>query len=333
MMATYLKKSLLPLLCLSILTVATLTATAAERIDDHRKYELFTEQLRPMLSPVIADFIERYLYERMNLDADSGEAQRKMNFDEVRCSFPLQNAELEKLKTADGLSVLIDKGKVYTVSWYAGEDIIGEMTFPISYNLIAFTDQVKSYKDLVARMRHSAQSNDNSVPTFVGTEPAPSSASFKRQGAEFYLGHLEANTYLDSITGRPLWTAHYPAESLANLFVYERPVADVMVSVASVAYDGTTEEVEIPLHKLREIMNESGCSPYFGVSEIDPATGEIEALVVYHNADLAYLHKMEVSFNPDKVWGKEGIPHLSIRLMPYIKLHNLTNLWGERNRL
>lgn len=333
MMATYLKKSLITLLCASFIALTSLTAHADEKKNVHGKYELFTEQLRPMLSPVIANFIERYLYERVNLDADANEAQRKMNFDEVKCTFPLQNAELEKLKTADGLSVIIDKGKVYTVSWYSGENLIGEITFPVSYNLITFTDKIKSYNDLVARLRQSTKRSNSSVPTFVGTEPASNSATFKHQGAEFYLGHLEANTYLDSITGRPLWTAQYPAESLANLFVYERPVADVTATVATVAYNGKSEDIDIPLHKLREIMNETGCSPYFGVSEINNKTGEIEALVVYHNPDLAYLHKMEVTLNPNNVWGKDGKPYIHIRLMPYIKLHNLTNLWGERNRL
>lgn len=293
-------------------------------------YEVFSPELRTMLPPVVADFVERYLYDRVNLDEDAYVAKRRMEFDEVKCSFPIDVSFFGLLKAADGLSVVIDEAKVYNISWVSNGSNIGEMSFPASFDLLLFTNQVDSFKDLIARLKARSSGRSAVKRAFVGHEPASGSSAYRRNRASFYLGHLDSNTYHDSITGRPIWTRIYPGESLANLFVYEKPVADVMALVEVVDYTGDRTKVELPVCELRTVMEEMECEPYFGVSEMNEADGEIEALVVYHNPDLQYLHKMEVKANSSELWETDGKPRIHIKMHPYIKLHNLTNLWGDK---
>lgn len=291
---------------------------------------VFTDELRTMLPPVVADFVEKYLYERVFLDKNEEETRRRMAFDEVSCSFPLKEASINQLQNADGLSVLLEQGKKYTITWSSDGENIGEISFPASFNLLLFTNQVESYKDLVSRLNYRANNKSGVKINYVRHRSDSVSSAYRRNGTSFYLGHLESHTYHDSISGRPIWTREFPAESLANLFVFEKPVAEVTAIVEVLAYNGDKTSIHIPVQQLRELLEEMGCDPYFGVSEVKEETGEIDALVVYHNPDLQYLHKLEVKADPSKVWQEDGVAMITIKLTPYIKLHNLKNLWGEK---
>lgn len=324
------KSTIINVMAMLLVSAMSFTARAADDDAGMRSLGLFNEDLRQMLPPVISDFAERYLYERLNLDSDIAETNRKMKFDEVECTFSVTVANMEKLKKADGLSLDLERGKSYRIRWFSGEEEMGSMKFPASYNLIRFTDQVKSYRQLVETLKELAKEERDSSINFCGIRPDRVTNPFKRSGPTFYLRHLESSTYLDSITGRPLWTPEYPAESLANLFVSAYPVADIMAEIGIVAYDGKTETVRLPLHRWNALMSQTECLPYFGISEMHEGSGEVEALAVYHNADLSYIHKMEITANPDTVWDTETPATIKIRLTPYIKLHNLKDLWGQK---
>ena len=317
---------------ISVFSATSRNMEAADKAleEGQGSYEVFSAELRTMLPPVVADFVERYLYERVNLEKNADAMKRRMAFDEVKCSFPIETSYFERLKAADGLSVVIDNAKGYDISWSSNGATIGDMSFPASFNLLLFTNQVDSFKDLIGRLQARASNLSAGKTAFVGHEPDSRSSAYKRSRASFYLGNLDSNTYHDSITGRPIWTRLYPGESLANLFVYERPVADVVAVVEVVAYSGERTKVELPVCELRAIMEEMGCEPYFGVSEMNEADGKFEAMAVYHNPDLQYLHKLEVKADRSELWDTQGKPRIHIKMNPYIKLHNLTNLWGDK---
>lgn len=326
------KRFIISLTMLLIVPAMSSTAYAEDDFAGMQRTGLFNDDLRLMLPPMISVFAERYLYERLNLDSDKAETVRKMKFDEVECSFAVTRPNIEMLRKADGLSLDLERGKTYRIRWFAGEEELGSMKFPASYNLIRFTDQVKSYREMVETLKKLAKAETRGDIHFSGVCPDRVVNPFKRMGSTFYLRHLEASTYLDSITGRPLWTAEYPAESLANLFVSDRPVADIMAEIGIVAYDGKVETVSLPLHRWNALMSQTECQPYFGVSEMHEDTGVVEALTVYHNADLAYIHKMEITADPAILWSSSTPATVRIRLTPYIKLHNLKNLWGQKNK-
>lgn len=290
----------------------------------------FSDATRLMVPTVVADFVECYLHDRLHSDPNAAETKRRMDFDEVVCSFPLTPSSVTSLKDANGLSVFFEKGRKYGITWYAGEKEVGSMTFPASYNLIMFTDLQESSANLVARLKRLAAENAGAEVTTIGIAPEKVANPFMRRGAEFQLGHLAAHTYLDSVSGRPLWTAEYPSESLANAFVSPRAVAEVLADVEMKTFDGSTTIPAMPLHLLNDFFAIEGCTPYFGVADIDKATGKVEALVSLHNPELAYMHKLEVEADPAELWPANGKAKVKIVFTPFIKLHNLTNLWGDR---
>ncbi len=315
-----------------IMAVAGSTAAADTRVcaAPVARHNVFTPALKTMLPPEIVDFVERYLYQRLFEDQDRTATLRRLDFDEVSFTFPLDTCGVRRLSEADGLAYLLDRGRTYRISWYKGDEMIGEMSFPASFNLILFTNQKESYSDLCALLQRLSQESGTESTRFVGTDMHPEDEPIHRKGIEFYLGHLTSDTYLDSSTGRPVWSREYPAESLANLFIDRRPVADVSASVAVKAYNGDSTVVRLPFRRVRELMDSTGCHPYFGVSEVDGKTGRISMVAVYHNPTVAYLHKMEVSALPEELWSGSGTPTLEISLIPYIKLHNLDDLWGRK---
>lgn len=295
------------------------------------KCDLFTTELKQMLPPEISDFVERYLHQRLYTDKDAAETRRRLDFDEVECSFPLTPSSVDALREADGMSILLERGRRYRISWLRGVQTIGEMGFPASFNLILFTNQKKSYEWLCARLRELAGQKRDEAIRYVGHRPDGRRKPFCRPGVEFYLGHLTSDIYLDSVSGRPVWSEEFAPQSLANLFVDPRPVADIDAEVSVKSYTGDIETIRLPFSTLRGFLEESGTHPYFGVSSGPDASGAFEAVAVYHNPTVAYLHKMELTVRPGELWRGDGArPAVSIELMPYIKLHNLDDLWGEK---
>jgi len=313
-----------------LLMIFTLNAYSEDNVFSGR-YNLFVGDLRSMIPPVLSDFVERYVYERINNDANESETLRRMDFDEVSSTFKMNNSSISRLAKADGICFSLERGKTYTVQWMSGESIIGQLTFPASFNLIMFTNQVKSCADLVNRIKDAAKNSCKYEVSFVGVVPEKTKRPFKRIGNTFYLQHLNSDTYHDSISGHPIWTQEYPSESLANLFVHDRDVADVKAKIEVVAYDGKNTSIVVPVYMLRRFMKELNCDSYFGISELDIKNGKVEALVAYHNPDLAYIHRLEITAKFSELWEADSDAYLEIRLTPYIKLHNLTNLWGDKH--
>lgn len=309
--------------------VAAATAWAAP---PEGRCVMFSDPVRLMLPPVIADFVERYAFERIYADESPAEARRRMAFDEVSLSLPMSEPTAEMLRQCDGIAIMNDRGASYSLTWFDGEKEAAAMQFPASYNLLMFTDQVRSHANLVKRLRESARYAEGLERRYIGVGGDSIASPFRKRGSEFYLGHLASHTYADSISGRPVWTPLFAAESLANLFLCERPVAPVTANLDVKAYDMTETHVELPVSELLKFMADEDCTLYFGVSSIDSDSGMIEAVVVAHNPELAYIHKMTVMADPEILWGSKesSRPALDVKLTPYIKLHNLTNLWGDK---
>lgn len=317
-------------LFLALTVIMPVTAGKVQAADAVEKCDIFTPQLREMLPPEISNFVERYLYARLHKDKDKATTRRRLDFDEVSMTFPLKESSLEPLRSADGLSISLERGTVYRLRWLKGRDTLAEMSFPASYKLIMFTDQKNSYEWMCNRIRELSQQPD-SLSRFIGKAPGRRRDPIRRSGAEFYLGHLTSDFYLDSESGRPVWSEDYPAESVANLFIHSDAVADVDVELSLKGYTGDAIVIRLPFHRFNSLMRDLGCQPYYGVSEMNDETGEMEALVVYHNPTVAYIHKMDVKVQPETVWRQdEERPLIKAEMLLYIGLHNLIDLWGEK---
>lgn len=315
------RKLLAAALTLASLAVSASAAVAAE-------LNFFNPGVSVAVPAEIRAFVNRYLSERISSPAD---AARRMEFDEVEATFPLRAESAAMVAGADGLALSLHDGRRYSIVWTRDSVVLGAVSFPASYSLIRGIGQRESFDSLVRRLRGNTRETSDSLRVRpLALEPAPGNV-LTRPGSEFYLGHLTTHTYIDAANSRPVWAAGFPAESLANLFLLPQ-MPGVSVDLAMVNYEMDTVRVATSTASASYLLGPAdGSQPYFGISHTDPATGTVTAVVIYHNPAYAYLHKLEVTASPAQLFDP-GAPRLKAVLHPYIKLHNLSDLWGEKQR-
>lgn len=276
-------------------------------------------------------FVDRYLTAALDDGRDSAEkVARRMSFDEVTTSFPVTEEGTTELAEANGLTFTLNSGKRYSIGWIKDSVLIAEMSFPASYNLIHGTTQPESFSKLADQLRDNIRVTADARKT-----SAPDSATIVcREGREFYLGHLDNDIWIDAVDARPVWTPKFPSESITNLFCVDN-MPDVAVDLQMVNYDMQTTAIATSAASLRYILGtDEECAVYSGIESVGD-DGTITALVVFHNPAFAYLHKLDVTVDSARLFTTpvdSGKPAISAVLHPYIKLHNLTDLWGEKNR-
>lgn len=291
--------------------------------ESQRHIRLFPDVLFNSVPEPITVFAEKYVGKI--LEMDDAEKARRLEFDEVNFSFPLTEDAIASLLDAEQISMALHDGKTYEIFWIKGEDAFASMSFPASYNLIRFTDQAESFKamkDALAEALLVTQRKDD----YAGLTEFNRNNVVQKSGETFYLGHLTTDTYIDALTKRPVWGMDLPKESLANLFVAGENMAPVNVSLTVEGYDKETFIINIPFAALENVLKAEGNVPYFGISD-EGANGDIYAVALYHNPLYAYTHSLEVTLPADQL--SADVPTLKIKMLPYIKLHNLKNLWSD----
>ena len=153
-----------------------------------------------------------------------------------------------------------------------------------------------------------------------------------RGGDEFYLGHLTCSSWIDARDAHAVWCPELAAESVSNLFCLDG-MPDRKVSLTVESYDRVESTLTTTTASLRYILGKAdGCDVYVGIDTIDADAALLEAVVVFHNPALAFIHKLDLTVDTASLFEEEQgeEPPLKARLTPYIKLHNLLDLWGEK---
>lgn len=309
------------LLIASILCIALSHNTMAQ---SNMSYKLFPDVLMNSVPQELITFTENYVNQVSNMD--SRERAKRLNYDEVEISFPLTTEGIQDLQEATQLSLDLIFGKYYKISWIKDDRELGSFSFPANYNLIKETDQDKSFQEL--KQKFSELANKSEPETFESisiTDFNPKNV-VTIEGDTFYLGHLTSNTYIDILSHKPIWNPQNPAESLANLFILGPKVSDPMVNLEMEGYDKELYRAELPFHSLYEVLNAEGNQPFYGVSE-KSEDGTIESFVVFFNPLYAYIHSLTITY-PSQQTNRDNTI-MKVKLLPFIKLHNLKNLWSE----
>ncbi len=292
------------------------SAAAVER-------EFFSPQTRMALPAPIRSFVNRYLSER--IEGAAADNARRMEFDEVEVTFPLTEETAAELLGADGLSMSLHDGKRYSIVWMRDSIAAGAMSFPASYSLIHGTSQNESFKSLAGKLCSNVREAGGKVRPVA--EKVDSLSVRCRPGEEFILGHMTSDTYIDAVSALPIWSAEQVEESLANLFELDN-MPEVSIDLTMISYGLDSLKIVSTSSSLAYLLGSSeGCTPFFGIASKGD-NGRIDATIVYHNPLYAYLHLLEVTAEPEELFCEW--PRLTATLRPYVKLHNLTSLWGEK---
>ena len=309
---------------ISTITFLCIALSHSLMAQSNTPFKLFPEVLMNSVPQELITFTENYVNRVSNMD--SRERAKRLNFDEVEISFPLTNKGIASLQEANILNLDLIFGKYYKISWFKDDRELGFFSFPASYNLIKETDQDKSFQQLKKEFSELATKEESEKFESISiTEFNPKNV-VTVDGDTFYLGHLTSNTYIDIISHKPIWNYEFPAESLANLFILGPEVKNPMVNLEMEGYDKEVYSSVIPFSSLYEILNKEGNQPFYGVAEkLDDGT--VEALVVFFNPLYAYIHSLTVVYPVQQI--DKDHPVIKVKLLPYIKLHNLKNLWSE----
>lgn len=294
--------------------------------ESNRPIKLFPDSLQSAVPEPISVFAEKYVGRIADMEAK--ERARRLDFDEVTLSFPLHEESFARMQSANKILMTLVDGKYYNIQWFKDADELASMSFPASYNLIYFTNQDESFQSLRQAILEAVNNPEN-ITEYVGTTEYNPINVVQKSGEIFYLGNLTTDTYIDIISKKPVWGKEHPKESLANLFIAEGHLAPAMVDLSLESYDKEVFNITIPLSALNNVLKAEGNRAYFGISD-EADDGSIEAVVLYHNPLFAYTHSLKVVYDSEQQ--HREIPTLKIKMLPYIKLHNLKNLWSEKEQ-
>lgn len=153
-------------------------------------------------------------------------------------------------------------------------------------------------------------------------------------GPYYNLRCVNASTYYisgaDSLT-TPVFSAEYPAESMANLFIL--PVAqafDTPMTVTVLKHEpGEKETVETTVGDFVEHCRQEGCTPFWGVEKIGGE--ELQGALFLYNAAKGYDHVVKVTCRPAELFGGEGA--VAGRVSLYVPTKNVKTLFNDDNQV
>lgn len=275
-------------------------------------------------------FVDRYLTEMLTRYVPEGNAERRMKFDEVEVSFPLTESATRRLADANGIYFIMEMGKRYRIVWMNDSLEIGNMSFPASYTLITGKEPTESFNALLEAM---LQTIPEGLSKNARQTSSPDSVNIVcREGREFYLGHLNSHKWIDGTNARPVWSVDFPVESLSNLMCMDN-MPDTPVEVEMLSYKFDKHNFVTSLSSIRRVLGDvEKCDIYFGAVNHPDENGMMEAMAVFHNPSLCYIHKLDLSIDTVRLFDSASAsgPSIKATLYPYVKLHNLKDLWGDK---
>ena len=149
-------------------------------------------------------------------------------------------------------------------------------------------------------------------------------------GAHYHLRSVNANTYWTIEEGgltAPVYDAAFPAESMANLFIFPAPQAlDVPMRVTVIKHEpGEKEVIDTTVGQFMNYCLAQGCTPFWGIEEID---GDImQGALFMLNAAEGYDHVLKITCSPADVIDGNGV--VEARASLFVPTANVKNLYHE----
>ncbi len=218
------------------------------------------------------------------------------------------------------------------VTWSA-DSAETTLFFPVQYQNILGGDRTEIENKLIKKFQENKAYKKSSISEPDETKlQAADSIIMVLPGSHYTLPEVNANLYFIKDTSdttshyKPVYSASYPVESLANMLVGAVPQecdATVELTVIKHKY-GEKETLRIPLTQLLSAMESAdGCTPFWGFEEIEG--GSIKGTLFFYNQQQGYDHVLRISV-PIKEIGTEKVT-LKGRISLYVPTSNVQNLF------
>lgn len=296
------------------------------------RLQLFSDEVKAEGSPVVFNFLERYLYE-VNKSKRGYDFYQKMADDKVivrEGSF----SKLGKLTPATPFSIRRYEDKGYDVSWTDTTGIVLlSMQFPIQFELLLGKKKEDLEKDFKTELYAYSVEFTPTPPdtTLIAVEDEPGVFQ-STPTAHYYLKALNTATYFEQQDGqlRPVYRADSKWHSAANLFQGVIENADsYTLHIEQTLYGFQSQTLTVKLSQWINYCREQRLTVYFGIEE--ERKDGLKALLIAQNRDLGYNHMLSIILPDDFVEKHDAV--LKATANTYIRTDNVEDLYIDKTKM
>lgn len=300
----------------------------------HAGYDLFDDSLRNAIPFRKAlDFVERYALETDIPSVRRNLKTSMMREDKVVCI----DGNMEGLHTAAADSTLaftvsVVNNRKYCLEWRRGDNIDYFIEFPLDYSLLVGRDMIESESILAAdleSLNDSISFREQLLPKRDELISMMMRNYYIKPGKTYLIDNLTTNTYYgkteqDSVFSL-ICSNSKPLETLSNIIVTGALQNDINVDLKINGYN-ELPKVSKRLSALVDYFVEEGCTPYFGVGNIDDDM-VAQCYVMLDNPFEGYCHLLQLTCDTQTEDITSGT--LKGRLTPFIPMAKVANLYDD----
>lgn len=313
-----------------LLTAAVCLACLAGYSQTSRgRLHLFSDEVKTMASPIVYDFLERYLYE-VSKASRGYDFYRKMADDKV----VVRDGSLDnigKLSPATLFTITRYEDKGYDISWHDEKGrVLLCMQFPIQYELLLGKPKVEIEREFKAELTSQDVAFTCIIPTASQAPLADIVGIYSPNPvSHYYVKDLNTATFFwkqnDAMV--PVSSKDYKAFSAANIFLgVNNNVSDYVLHVEQKLYGFKSQSFIVKLTQWLNYCKENHLTVYFGIEE--EREDGLKALLIAQNRDLGYNHMLSIIL-PDNFLEKRDCVFKAVA-NAYIPTDNIKNLYNEQ---
>ncbi len=290
---------------------------------------LFPDEMKVTTSPVVFDFLERYLYEVSQSKRGYDFYQRMADDKVVVREGSLDN--IAKLSPSVPFTLTRYEDKGYDVCWTdTTGHVLLSMQFPINFELLlgkkkdeleeAFKEELQKYSQT-----YSPPSPDTLKIAAIGEDEVlkPTSVS------HYYVKSLNTATYYKrkGIAIKPIYSSDDKWYSAANLFqgVIDS-CSNYTLHIEEVLYGFRQQTFMIGLPQWLNYCRENHLTVYFGIEE--ERKDGLKALLIAQSKDLGFNHMLSIILPDYFVEKHDAI--LKVIANTYIRTDNVKDLYNDK---
>lgn len=295
---------------------------------DHIGLSLFSDEVKEAVSPVICNFIERYiLFADLNYSDD--ELAKMMSDNNIE----LLEGDVTKLFDVNKESqVTIDyEDKSYVVEFRNNKIDHCKLKLPAQYELLVGANKREIEQDMIKRLERyePKRSEEEYIKQIFESRllPTPQSNYFIAKGSSYLIDAMRSDLYYEKSGNDEFQLIHdsrHPHESVINLLnAYGDQYRYNLV--LKVNQYGKKGRIECNMVNWIALCLDEGCSLYCGIESSNSKFVEATSVVV--NEELGYCHILFVKIPIDTL--TEGNDEIEGTLNCYVPMHNVENLFEK----
>ncbi len=300
----------------------------------HAGYEFFGDTLRnafPFRKAL--DFVERYALETDIPSVCRNSKTTMMREDNVvSIDGNMEGLHTAAADTTLAFTISVVNNRKYCLEWRRGDNIEYFIEFPLDYSLLVGCDMIENESILAAdleSLNDSISFREQLSPKRDDLISMMMRNYYVKPGKTYLIDNLTTNSYYgkteqDSVFSL-ICSNSKPLETLSNIIVTGALPNDINVNLKINGYN-ELPKVGKRLSAIVDYFINQGCTPYFGVGNIDDNM-VAQCYVMLDNQFEGYCHLLQLSFDTQTEDVTSGT--LKGRLTPFIPMAKVVNLYDD----